>query len=153
MIARRRWHRGVFVVAGAYNLAWGALAAIDPQWLFRFAQMPPLNHPSIFSCLGMVVGLYGILYFEVARRPEQGWLLAAVGLLGKVLGPIGLAKLIASGAWPPRSIVLCLTNDVVWWVPMALYLHDAWPAFRARPPAAATSLASPSVGTTSPPRP
>ena len=28
------------------------------------------------------VGLYGILYLEVARRPERGWLLAAVGLAG-----------------------------------------------------------------------
>ncbi|HET6202996.1 MAG TPA: hypothetical protein VFI25_09375 [Planctomycetota bacterium] len=141
MIARRRWHRGVFVAAGAYNLAWGALAALDPQWLFRFAQIPPLNHPAIFSCLGMVIGLYGILYLEVARRPEQGWLLAAVGFLGKILGPIGLARLIVTGAWPARSIVLCLTNDVVWWVPFALYLYDAWPAFRATRPGAAASHA------------
>jgi hypothetical protein len=110
--------------------------------------MPPLNHPPIFSCLGMVVGLYGILYFEVARRPEQGWLLAAVGLLGKVLGPIGLAHLVVTGAWPARSIVLCLTNDVVWWVPMALYLHDAWPSFRATPPGDGISPVPPSVGPT-----
>ena len=44
--------------------------------------------------------MYGILYLEVARVPERGWLLAAVGLTGKVLGPLGLTVLIASGAWP-----------------------------------------------------
>lgn len=77
----------------------------------------------------MVVGLYGIIYFEVARVPERGWLLAAVGLIGKILGPIGLAQLIWSGAWPRSTIVLCLTNDVIWWIPFALYLYDAWPAF------------------------
>ena len=54
----------------------------------------------------MVVGLYGILYLEVARVPERGWLLAAVGLLGKVLGPIGLARLIWSGEWPPSTLIL-----------------------------------------------
>ena len=151
-MARRRWHRGVFVAAGLYNLAWGALAAIDPQWFFRFAQLPPLNHPSIFSCLGMVVGLYGILYLEIARRPERGWLIAAVGLLGKVLGPIGLAKLIVTGAWPAQSIVLCLSNDVIWWAPMALYLYDAWPSFRATPPGAGTSPSSPSLGSPATPR-
>ena len=91
--------------------------------------MPPLNHPAIFACLGMVVGLYGIIYFEVARVPERGWLLAAVGLLGKILGPIGLAQLIWSGAWPKSTIVLCLTNDLIWWIPFALYLYDAWPAW------------------------
>ena len=77
----------------------------------------------------MVVGLYGIIYFEVARVPERGWLLAAVGLIGKVLGPIGLAQLVWSGAWPKATIVLCLTNDLIWWIPFALYLYDVWPTF------------------------
>jgi hypothetical protein len=26
--------------------------------------------------------------------------------------------------------VLIATNDLIWWVPFALYLRDAWPAFR-----------------------
>jgi hypothetical protein len=26
--------------------------------------------------------------------------------------------------------VLCVTNDVIWWIPFGLYLHDSWPAFR-----------------------
>lgn len=130
MIPRRRWHRVAFCAAGIYNILWGLYAAVDPQWLFRFADMPPLNHPQIFACLGMVVGLYGLLYLEVARVPERGWLLAAVGLLGKILGPIGLAVLILQGQWPPATIVLCLTNDLIWWIPFSLYLKDSWPFFR-----------------------
>ena len=122
---RRKFHRIVFAIAGAYNLAWGAYSALDPQWLFRFAGMPLSNYPEIFACLGMVVGIYGFLYWEVARVPERGFLIAAIGLLGKVLGPIGLVQLIASGAWPLKSAVLCLTNDFIWWVPFALYLRDA----------------------------
>jgi hypothetical protein len=125
MIARRRFHRCVFVAAGIYNLAWGAYSAWDPQWLFRFADMPPLNYPEIFACLGMVIGLYGVLYLEVARRPEQGWLLAAVGLAGKILGPIGLLMLLVRGQWPIASSILCVTNDLIWLVPFGLYLYDA----------------------------
>ena len=78
----------------------------------------------------MVVGLYGIIYLEVARFPERGWLLAAVGLVGKVLGPVGLARLIWSGQWPLATAVLCLTNDLIWWIPFAVYLHDAWPFYK-----------------------
>ena len=59
---RRRLHRAVFAAAGCYNLAWGAYAALDPQWLARFARLPPLDQPAIFACLGMVVGIYGLLY-------------------------------------------------------------------------------------------
>lgn len=127
MIRHRRLHRAVFTAAGVYNIAWGLWSALDPQWLFRFSGLPPLNHPSIFACLAMVVGLYGVLYLEVARNPEDGWLIAAVGLTGKVLGPIGLADLILHGEWPASTVVLCLTNDLVWWVPFGLYLYDARP--------------------------
>jgi hypothetical protein len=66
MMARRKVHRRVFLAAGLYNLAWAALSVADSQWLFRFAAMPLQNYPEIFACLGMVVGLYGILYLEVA---------------------------------------------------------------------------------------
>ena len=130
ILPRRKLHRSTFLAAGTYNLAWGLLSALDPQWFFRFTELEPMNHPSIFACLAMVVGLYGFVYFEIARVPERGWVLAAVGLLGKVLGPIGLGVLIVRGTWPPSAIVLCLTNDLIWWLPFGLYLRDAWPAFR-----------------------
>ena len=134
MIARRSFHRAVFVAAGLYNILWGLYVVIDPQWLFRFARMPEENYPQVFACLGMVLGLYGILYLEVARVPERGWAIAAVGIAGKVLGPIGLARLIWSGTWPVRTGILCLTNDLIWWIPFGLYLYDAWPVFRKKSP-------------------
>ena len=130
MIARQRFHRAVFLAAGLYNILWGLYAVIDPQWLFRFARMQSANHPQIFECLGMVIGLYGLLYLEVARVPERGWAIAAVGLTGKILGPIGLMRLISSGTWPVRTGILCVTNDLIWCIPFALYLYDAWPFFR-----------------------
>jgi hypothetical protein len=126
MIGRRKLHRGVFLAAGLYNLGWGAFSVVDPHWLFRFAGMPPQNYPESFSCLGMVIGLYGLLYLEVARVPERGVLIAAVGLLGKLLGPAGWLYLVCTGRWPLATLVLCLTNDLIWWAPFGLYLHDAW---------------------------
>lgn len=128
MIVRRRFHRAVFAVAGLYNICWGVWSAADPQWLFRFTGMAPSNYPAVFACLAMVVGLYGVLYLDVARVPERGWLIAAVGLTGKVLGPIGMLWLIWTGAWPASALILCVTNDVIWWIPFGLYLRDAWPA-------------------------
>jgi len=68
----------------------------------------------------------------VVRAPERGWMIAAVGLTGKVFGPIGLARLIGSGIWPVRTGILCVTNDLIWWIPFSLYLYDAWPVFRKR---------------------
>jgi hypothetical protein len=67
VIRRGQLHRGVFSAAGLYNVAWGLWSVVDPQWLFRLTGMPLSNYPAVFACLGMVVGLYGVLYFEVAR--------------------------------------------------------------------------------------
>jgi hypothetical protein len=126
----RAWHRAVFLAAGVYNIAWGLYAVFDPNWFFRAAGLEPLNHPEIFACLGMVIGLYGVLYLEVARRAERGFPIAAIGLAGKLLGPIGLAFPLLSGRWPLRAVMLCVTNDVIWWVPFAIYLIDSWPLFK-----------------------
>jgi hypothetical protein len=124
-------HRRVFLAAGAYNILWGLYAVLDPQWLFRLAGMPPSNTPQIFACLGMVLGLYGLLYLEVARRPADGFLIAAIGLTGKVLGPLGLVWLIITGVWPWQTVVLIITNDLIWWIPFVLYVRASWPAYRA----------------------
>lgn len=131
MMAHRSRYRMIFVAAGVYNICWGVWTAIDPQWFFRFLELPPSNHPEVFACLGMVIGLYGVLYLEVARRPECGGMIAAVGLAGKVLGPIGAVSLILREEWPARSIVLCVTNDFIWWIPFGIYLAAVWRHVRA----------------------
>lgn len=131
-LRRRRLHVGTFVVAGFYNLAWGTLTALSPLWFFQSVGVEPPKYPEIFACLGMVIGLYGILYFKVATDPESQWLIAAVGLVGKVLGPIGFVTLVLDGKWPLKSFVLILLNDVVWWVPFSLYLFDVLATQRAR---------------------
>src|SRR5262245_4630157 len=122
---RRTLHRVTFTAAGVYNIGWGIWSAVDPQWFFRFTAMPLSNDPAIFACLGMVVGLYGILYLDVAWHPERGQLIAAVGLAGKILGPVGMVWLILSGQWPASALALCVTNDFVWWIPFGLYLYDS----------------------------
>ena len=127
----RRQHRVTFVAAGAYNIVWGCYAVLDPQWFFRISGLPLSNSPQIFATLGMVLGLYGLLYLDVARQPEHGWLVAAVGLVGKILGPLGLAWLIVTDVWPIDTVVIILTNDLVWWLPFGWYLIEAWPDFRA----------------------
>ena len=118
-------HRLTFISAGIYNLAWGLYSGIDPQWLFRFSGLPLLNHPHIFACLGMVVGLYGILHLEVARNPATGFLIGSLGLFGKILGPIGWSYLYLMGEWPFKSIVLILFNDIIWWIPFVTYVLDS----------------------------
>lgn len=120
----------LFFVAGVYNIVWGAFSALYPQWLFRFSSLEEMVHPAIFQSLAMVVGVYGVLYLEVSRRPVYGFLIIFIGLLGKVLGPLGWLYLYLSNQWPLKSIILILTNDLIWWVPFLFYLRDSFPAWK-----------------------
>jgi small multidrug resistance pump len=119
-------HRITFILAGIYNILWGLWVSLDPNWLFRFANMEAPNYPEIFVCVGMIVGLYGVVYLEIARRPERGFLLALVGFTGKILGPLGIIYYISIGKWTLPSIIMNVTNDFIWLIPFAIYLYDSW---------------------------
>lgn len=72
----------------------------------------------------MVVGLYGLLYAYAAVRLDRAKLIIAIGLAGKILGPIGMFMAVRSGEWPLRAVTLIVFNDLVWWLPFALFLLD-----------------------------
>ncbi len=128
---RKKLHRITFILAGAYNILWGLWVSVDPNWLFRFAKMELPNYPEIFICVGMIVGLYGVVYLEIARRPERGFVLALVGFTGKILGPIGMIYNMFIGKWAFAAIIMNITNDFIWLVPFAVYLYDSRSYFKA----------------------
>jgi hypothetical protein len=116
-----RLFRIAFAAAGIYNLAFGLWAALWPHSFFELFAIPAPRYPGIWACLGMVVGLYGLLYLYAARNLDAAWPIIAVGLLGKVLGPLGMALSIGDD-WPRRLGMLCVYNDLLWWLPFGLFL-------------------------------
>jgi hypothetical protein len=116
-----RWLRA----AGIYNLAWGALAIASPHLLFDLTGAERINYPEIWQCVGMIVGVYGIGYLIAANDPRTHWPIVLVGLLGKVLGPIGFLVALFRGTFPPLFGLTILTNDLLWWIPFAMILWDA----------------------------
>lgn len=127
----------MLIAAGIYNLAWGSWVIAFPSQLFTLTGVPAPLYPSIWQCVGMIVGVYGLGYLIAAGSPLRHWPIVLVGLLGKVFGPIGMlyqlamlppgdpARLPASWLW------INLTNDLIWWVPFAAILYHAFKAFNA----------------------
>ncbi len=126
MAYRTRLYRGLLLLAALYNAAFGVWAGLWPRAFFDVFGMPPPNYPAIWQCLGMVVGVYGLLYAYAALRPDAAGSkpIVAVGLLGKLLGPLGLVAIIASGEWPARTFSLIAFNDLIWWLPFTLFLLE-----------------------------
>ncbi len=115
-------YRVIFGLAAFYNIAFGLWAALFSDQFFTLFYLAPLPYPSIWACLGMVVGLYGFLYAYAAWKPDRADLLIGVGLLGKVLGPMGWLLAVWSGELPPRTFPLILLNDLIWWFPFLFFL-------------------------------
>ena len=121
---RAKLYRWIFSLAAIYNVGFGLWAGFWPRSFFDFVEIAPPNYPSLWSCLGMVVGLYGVLYGYAALRLDRAWPIIFVGLVGKILGPIGWFGIIHSGEWPLRTLPLVVLNDFIWWLPFALFLLD-----------------------------
>jgi peroxiredoxin len=120
----RHW----LVAAGIYNLAWGGLTVLAPNWLFSLTGLEPPNYPFIWQCVGMIVGVYGIGYLAASRDPFRHWPIVLVGFLGKIFGPLGYLMGVIQGDVPPAFGVTLPTNDLVWWIPFALILYHAFRA-------------------------
>ncbi len=114
------------VAAGAYNLAWGALTVVFPDWLFALTGMERPNYPFIWQCVGMIVGVYGIGYLAAARDPARHWPIVLVGMLGKIFGPLGYAMGVIQGTVPAAFGVTIPTNDLIWWIPFGAILMYAF---------------------------
>ena len=121
---RARLHRLLLSLAAAYNLAFAAWTVFAPQAFFEWFEMDPPRYPAIWRCLGMVVGVYGLAYAYAARRLDRAVPFVLLGLIGKVLGPIGWVMTVHSGEWPIRTFTLILFNDLVWWLPFTLLLLE-----------------------------
>ena len=107
-------YRGWFYAAAAYNLAWGALVVLWPGALFQWIGMTPPTVPPIFQSVGMMVGVYALGYWLIARDPVRFGPFVYIGLLGKLLGPIGFVDAAIRGTLPWSFGWINVFNDVIW---------------------------------------
>lgn len=111
------WMKYFLIAAGIYNILWGLFTIIFPNLYFEFSQMPQTNYPEIWQCVGMIVGLFGIGYIIAAFNPYKHWPIILVGLLGKILGPVGFISGYFKGTFTLKAGLTNITNDLIWWIP------------------------------------
>lgn len=120
-----RVYRFAFGAAAAYNIAFGLWASLFPRAFFNVFDLDPPRYPAIWACLGMVVGLYGVGYAYAAWRLDRAFPFIAIGLAGKILGPIGWCIAVRSEELPFRTFPLIVFDDLLWWMPFALFLLES----------------------------
>lgn len=111
MKAFRAW----FYAAAVYNAVWGTWIVLFPLSFFRLLGLPEPNYVGIWQSVGMMVQVYAIGYWMIARDPKRYAGLVWIGLIGKTFGPIGFLFTALRGELPWKFGVTILTNDLIWW--------------------------------------
>lgn len=120
------WAAPVLWAAALYNFVWGGSVILFPNLWFEITGLEPPNYPQIWQCVGMIVGVYGLGYALAARDPFRHWPIVLVGLVGKILGPIGFLGSALQGTLPWSWGTMILTNDLIWWIPFTAILYLAF---------------------------
>jgi len=116
----------ILIMAGIYNLLWGAWCILFPLSFFELLELPIPTYLEFWQCIGMIVGVYGLGYLISSHDFYRHWPIVFVGLLGKVLGPIGFIQALFFGKLPPKFGYTILTNDLIWWFPFGLILWKVY---------------------------
>jgi small multidrug resistance pump len=111
------WMRTLLQFAGGYNL----LAALGMVVFYHEGcRLIGMDKPSPImpvQLVGLLVGLFGVGYWMVARRPLENRGVLWLGFWSKLLGSLLSGYHVARGTLPPIFIPLVTLSDVIYLPP------------------------------------
>ena len=118
-----RWQCFALLIAGLQCLIWGVFIILWPaksSLSYGFAQPP--TDLFLWQGTGLVIVLFGVGYVIASTNPLQHWSIVLIGLMGKSLGPIGMAWSVYHGQVSSKVLNLIPINDLIWLMPFGLIL-------------------------------
>ncbi|MFC1806865.1 hypothetical protein ACFL0T_00655 [Candidatus Omnitrophota bacterium] len=79
-----KWIKPFFVIAGLYDGILGLLFVLIPYQLFKAANVPPPNHVGYVQFPALLLIIFAIMFFNIARNPLANRSLILYGILLKI---------------------------------------------------------------------
>jgi hypothetical protein len=121
---RARHYRLFFALAAASGLGFAVWALLFPFSILDVFQVGRSNFTIVLRSLGVVDGVLAAGYAWAALRLQKAFPLIAIGLAVKVVVALAWMLAVAGGQLTARTLTLVIFDDVVWWIPFALFLLE-----------------------------
>ena len=108
-------------LASIQCLFWGPFIILTPETSGRvYGFGKPLTDVFLWQGSGLIILLFGIGYLIASSDPFRHWLMVLIGLLAKVLGPIGMLWSVLTDQVSPDVLRLIPLHDLLWWIPFTM---------------------------------
>lgn len=119
------WTRYWLRAAAVLNVGWGVSMILAPTWFFDLFGLLTPSYPVVLQGLGLIVAVFGVGYWIASANPAKHWLIVFVGLVAKILAPVGFVWTALSGDLPWAAGSVMIGTDLIWWLPFAAILYFA----------------------------
>lgn len=124
------WMRGVLLLAGIYNLAWGFFIYNFPNSFYQWVTQTENQAVSAIGWQGLGVLFFGFLYVATAMYPGKLWYLVIAGILSKLCGGLWFYYVIMQQEVTNKFLFHLIMNDLVWIIPFTFIAIRAWKVYR-----------------------
>jgi small multidrug resistance pump len=118
---RPSWAVWSLRLASIQCLFWGPFIILTPEISGRvYGFGKPVTDVFLWQGSGLIIFLFGIGYLIASGDPFRHWVMVLIGLLAKVLGPVGMLWSVLTGQVSSDVLRLIPLHDLLWWIPFTM---------------------------------
>ncbi len=113
------WMRGVLLLAGVYNLAWGMFMSIFPESFISWLSDGRVIAESDFLFLqARAVLVFGVFLIMLGVKLQHWFRLVWLAVGFKLIGPVVTYYGLLEGVFSKKFIFHLVMNDLIWLIPL-----------------------------------
>lgn len=117
------WMKFVLRFVAGYNVSAGVFMLVASRAAYKLIGMPNPGIHFPIQLVGILVALFGVGYYLVARRPLENRNILLLGFFSKLLGSCLATGYVVAGILPWRFVGVYLVSDVVYLPPFFVILR------------------------------